>query len=327
MPNGHDRLEWPDEGSELVRRFPERDELELRFGDQLVVRDHQAAVVVHRGRGLDVFGPGRHTLGPLNLPVLTRLSRLPANYRGAIAAAVYFVTMKPYAGVSWASAPPRPDGDPRPAGGVRAAGGARIRVLQPLLFINQLVALRGARTPAEIVAALGEVVADTFRRLVDEGGAAQVPAARPEVAAGLRAHAAEGLLRLGVELQEVTVSDLELDGPASGAAERAADGGGAPSVWSRQVPRPAAEPGPGFALMTPGRVLERFRRDDEGPERVRERRAVACPACHAEVALSSRFCQQCGHQMVPINRCPACATDLPAEARFCFLCGLRLAAP
>ena len=37
-----------------------------------------------------------------------------------------------------------------------------------------------------------------------------------------------------------------------------------------------------------------------------------------------RFCPQCGHQMVLINRCPACATDLPAEARFCFQCGIRL---
>ncbi len=342
MPGGHDKIEWLDDGSELARRLPERGTLEFRLGDQLVVREHQAAVVVHEGRGLDVFGPGRHTFSSLNLPVLTRLLKLPAGHRSAIGAAIYIVTMKPFAGLSWGGDAPFDVADP--ALGritVQAAGTARVRVVQPLLFVNQLVGLRRVETPAAMREALGDVIRATLSALLEEGGVAQVPADRAEVAAGLRARAAEAMLRLGVELQELAVANLELPGaePGSGTGRAAAEGAAAPgaaaspSPWIVKRAKTAGEAGfgspfgQGFGLMTPGLVLERFRRGDDRPEGIHERRVVSCPACHAEVALTSRFCQQCGHQMVLINRCPHCATDLPAEARFCFHCGVRLGPP
>lgn len=337
MPTGHDKIEWVDDGSELARRLPERGTLEFRLGDQLVVREHQAAVVVHDGRGLDVFGPGRHTFASLNLPVLTRLLRLPPGYRSAISATIYIITMKPFAGLQWGGDAPFDVADPALGRiAVRAAGTARVRVVQPLLFVNQVVGLRQIETPAAMREALGEVIRGTLQALLEEGGAGQVPADRAEVAAGLRMRAGEAMLRLGVELQEVTVTSLEL--PDRAARDAAAEPGSAaqsgavpaPSPWSVTRTKTAGEVGlgspfgQGFGLMTPGLVLERFRRGDDRPEGIHERRVVSCPACHAEVALTSRFCQQCGHQMVLINRCPACATDLPAEARFCFHCGVRV---
>lgn len=335
MPAGHEKIEWADDGSELARRLPERGTLEFRLGDQLVVREHQAAVVVHDGRGLDVFGPGRHTFASLNLPVLTRLLRLPPGHRAAISAAFYIVTMKPFAGLQWGGEVPFEVIDPGLGRlSVTAAGAARVRVVQPLLYVNQLVGLRRVETPAGMREAIGEVIRGTLQGLLEEGGVARVPADRAEVAAGLRTRAGDALLRLGVELQEVTVATLEL--PDTGGREAAGAQPGAettPSPWSLTRGRTTGEAGfgspfgQGFGLMTPGLVLERFRRGDDRPEGIHERRVVSCPACHAEVALTSRFCQQCGHQMVLINRCPACATDLPAEARFCFHCGLPLGAP
>jgi membrane protease subunit (stomatin/prohibitin family) len=317
MPAGHDKIEWADDGGQLAHRVPERGTLEFRFGDQLLVRDHQAAVVVHDGRGLDVFGPGRHTFQQVNLPVLTRLLRLPPGYRSAIEAAIYFVSMKPIGQVPWGGAEPVEANDPQ-AGRVafRAAGTLKLRVVQPLLFVNQVIGLRRVEPPG-LLAFLAELLPAAFRSLVEEGGAARVPLAPGEVAAGLKARAAEPMLRLGVELQEVAVSDVDLPGRGTAA--------GGPSPWTARPKSPGeAGFGSAFGLMTPGLALERVRRGDDRPEGIHERRVVSCPSCHSEVALTSRFCQQCGHQMVLINRCPACSTDLPAEARFCFHCGIRL---
>lgn len=333
MPAEHEKIEWADDSSEIARRLPERGTLEIRLGDQLIVREHQAAVVLRDGRGLDVFGPGRHTFASVNLPVLTRLLRLPSGYRSAIDATIYVISMKPIAGLSWGGPAPFEVTDPvLGAVTVRADGGAKVRVVQPLLFVNQVVGLRHADGPAAMQGLLGEVVLGTLRLLLEEGGVAQVPGTPAELAAGLKARAGDALLRLGVELQEVTVSTLELPDTAGRPAGPAAEAGGAPgpSPWAAARGRGPGEAGfgspfgHGFGLMTPGVALERVRRGDDRPEGIHERRVVSCPACHSEVALTSRFCQQCGHQMVLINRCPACATDLPAEARFCFSCGIRL---
>jgi membrane protease subunit (stomatin/prohibitin family) len=333
MPAGHEKIEWADDGSEIARRLPERGTLEFRLGDQLIVREHQAAVVIHEGRGLDVFGPGRHTFAAVNLPVLTRVLRLSAGHRSAISAALYVISMKPIASLPWGGPALFELTDPiRGAVIVRAAGSAKVRVVQPLLFVNQVSRLRGADGPAAMVELLGEVVVGALKTLLAEGGVAQVPSDPAEVAAGLKARAGNALLRLGVELQEVTVSTLDLPNEAVRDAGPAAPGGSAPgpSPWTVTRAKTAGEAGfgspfgHGFGLMTPGVALERIRRSDERPEGIHERRVVNCPACHSEVALTSRFCQQCGHQMVLINRCPACTTDLPAEARFCFHCGIRL---
>ncbi len=333
MPAGHEKIEWADDGSEIARRLPERGTLEFRLGDQLIVREHQAAVVVHEGRGLDVFGPGRHTFAAVNLPVLTRLLRLPAGYRSAINAALYVISMKPIADLPWGGLAPFEVTDPvLGAITVRAMGSAKARVVQPLLFVNQVSRLRGADGPAAMQDLLGEVVLGALRMLLEEGGVARVPGTPAEVAAGLKAWAGDAMLRLGVELLEVTVATLDLPGGTVRDAGPTASGGSAlgPSPWTVTRAKTAGEAGfgspfgHGFGLMTPGVALERVRRGDERPEGIHERRVVSCPACHSEVTLTSRFCQQCGHQMVLINRCPACATDLPAEARFCFHCGIRL---
>lgn len=321
MPPGHERLEWVDDGGAVAHRLPERGTVEFRLGDQLVVRDDQAAVIVHDGRGLDVFGPGRHTFQSVNLPVLTRVLRLPAGYRAAIAATIYFVSMRPLSGVAWGGDAPVEARD-AVAGGValRAAGTMRVRVVQPLLFVNQVIGLRRVE-PSELLAFLAGLVPAALRSLVEEAGLGAVPAAPAEVAAGLKARAAEGMLKLGVELQDLAVADFET--PRAGTPQPAPE---AASPWNAGRAKGAGESrfGAPFGLMTPGLALERIRRGDERPEGIHERRVVACLACHSEVALTSRFCQQCGHQMVVINRCPACSTDLPAEARFCFHCGIRL---
>lgn len=319
MAGKAERLEWNDDGATLAHRLPERGTLDLRYGDPIVVKDHQAAVVAHDGRGLDVFGPGRHTVQPVTVPVLTRVLRVPAGHKSALDAALYFVSMRPLSGVPWGGAPVEAVAPGAGRVTLSAAGAMRIRIVQPLLFVNQVLYLRRVDAAA-IPSFLGEIVPAALRALVEEAGVAAVPPGAQDLSGGLKARAGEGMLRLGVELQDLTVTSASVPGaagvqPASGA-----------SPWATPRARSAGDAGFGspFGLITPGTALERIRRGDERPEGIHERRVVACAACHSEVALTARFCSQCGQQMVLINRCPACATDLPAEARFCFECGIRL---
>src|SRR5918996_6204840 len=271
MAAAHDRLEWVDDGTGVAHRIPERGTVEFRLGDQLVVRDDQAAVIVHEGRGLDVFGPGRHTFQSVNLPVLTRVLKLPAGYRSAIRATVYFVTMRPVAGVPWGGPVDAKD----PVAGrvtLRAAGTMRLRIVQPLLFVNQVIGLRRVEPP-DILSFLGALAPAALRSLVEEAGVAAVPQAPAEVAAGLKARTAEGMLKLGVELQKLAVPDFDVPREAAAAAPEPAA-----SPWATGRTRGEGESkfGAPFGLMTPGLALERTRRGDEGAEGIHERRVVTC---------------------------------------------------
>ena len=73
-----ENLEWFDEtGATLVNRIPEDGSGEIKWGAQLTVRESQAGVFFYKGKAIEAFGPGRHTLKTGNIPILTKIASLP----------------------------------------------------------------------------------------------------------------------------------------------------------------------------------------------------------------------------------------------------------
>ena len=100
-------IEWLDEsGTEIVHRVPEDGSGETKLGAQLIVRDSQAAIFFKSGRGLDVFGPGRHTLSTANLPILTKVLSLPWGFTSPFRAEVVFVNRKTFTNLRWGTKDP-----------------------------------------------------------------------------------------------------------------------------------------------------------------------------------------------------------------------------
>lgn len=353
-------IEWLDEtGTEIVHRVPEEGSGETKLGAQLVVRDSQAAIFVKSGRGLDVFGPGRHTLTTLNLPILTKVLALPWGFTSPFRAEVYFVNQKVFTNLRWGSKDPVAFKD-RELGLVRlrAFGAFTMRVVEPLLFVNSLVGTQGVFATADIEDYLREVIVSRLNDYLGENveSVFDLPRSYDEMGVAVRDRLEADFSKYGIALVDFLVGRITppeevqrmIDGRAGMAAVgdldaylkfRAAnalgDGGGDGGTngngggiggGGRAGSAMELGIGAGLGMILPGMVLRSLRGEPITDPKVLEREGLHCPECHAAVAPDSRFCAHCGHQMVVARKCPRCAKNVTAQANFCSACGVDLGA-
>jgi len=143
----------------IVWRYPESGSGEIKFGAQLVVRESQAAVFFRDGHALDTFGPGRHTLSTLNVPLVTKLLSLPTGFKSPFRAEVMFVNLKTFTNQKWGTSEPILFRDCElQMVRLRAFGMYSFRVANPQVFVNMLVGTLGSFSTGE--------TADFFRNMI-----------------------------------------------------------------------------------------------------------------------------------------------------------------
>jgi membrane protease subunit (stomatin/prohibitin family) len=123
----------------MVWRFP-RYENEIKMGAKLVVRESQVAVFVNEGRIADTYRPGTFTLETQNMPILSTLKGWKYGFHSPFKAEVYFVNTRLFTDLKWGTPNPVIVRDPE-FGMVRlrAFGGYAVRVVDPGLFLKELV--------------------------------------------------------------------------------------------------------------------------------------------------------------------------------------------
>ncbi len=101
-----DVLQWTeDTDGVLAWRYPMED-LEIRYGGKLTVRESQVAVFVNEGKIADVFQPGLYTLTTQTLPVLTYLQNWDKLFQSPFKSDVYFFSTRLQLGRRWGTAQP-----------------------------------------------------------------------------------------------------------------------------------------------------------------------------------------------------------------------------
>ena len=203
-------IEWKDDsGREMVWRFSAGGE--IRLGAQLVVSENQWAVFFRDGKALDTFAAGRHTLTTGNIPLLSRLVGLPFGGTSPFRADVYYVAKKVFTGMRWGTREPVVFRDAELAMvRLRANGNFAARVVDPQLFVNQIVGSQGRYAIDDvegylrdvIVARLNDVLGSTLKTIFD------LPQHYDELAEALKGRVAGDFAKYGLEMTDFFVGAI-----------------------------------------------------------------------------------------------------------------------
>lgn len=362
MSNGNvvflEVLEWFDDtGNRLVHRIPEGGSGEIKFGAQLIVRDSQAGVFFYKGKALEAFGPGRHTLKTANIPLLTKIAAIPWAMTSPLRAEMYFVNMKVFTNLKWGTRDPVAFKDSE-LGLVRlrAFGVFNLQVVQPVLFINKMVGTQGIFETEGVEDYLNRVIVSRFNDYMGEtlDTILNLPSKYDELSEGLARRVQDDFGHFGLAMTHLYVNSITpppevqqaiddrsrmgvfndmnklMQMKAAMAMEKAAgsEGGAGDGM------------GMGLGIMMPAMFAQYFaggaaRGGDgppshggsgasaKGPDAGAETgpAAVACQDCGSDIPVNSRFCSFCGHQQVIFVQCESCGKNLSPNARFCSRCG------
>ncbi|PWH16052.1 MAG: hypothetical protein DDG59_10375 [Anaerolineae bacterium] len=225
MARVFDVIEYPNEmKDELVHRFPESGPGDFRIGSQVIVRETQVAVFFRDGNALDVFGPGRHTITTLNIPLLIeRIGKTFFNERTPFPAEVYFVSMRDFIDRKWGTPQPIIVRNPNMGLGVallQGFGTYGFQVKDPQQFVTQIVGAQGKYRISDIEDRLRAILLSKLSDLLGETTAKHsVPeliGLTEELSAGVRAKAQDDFAALGLTLKAFYIENLK---PSTKSAE------------------------------------------------------------------------------------------------------------
>lgn len=337
-----ENIEWFDEtGEELVHRLPENGSGEIKFGAQLTVRESQAAVLFYKGKACDAFGPGRHTLKTMNLPILTKILSIPWRGDSPLRAEVYMVNLKYFTNLKWGTRNPVAFRD-QELGLIRlrAHGIFNIQVVQPLLFINSLVGTMTTMTTEGVETYLKRVIVSRFNDYLGEqlDTILNLPGQFDELSEDLQKRLTKDFSHFGLRLSQLYITSITppdevqkaiddqsrmnaikdmdkfMQMKAAMAMEKAASTQG----------ESGAGMGMGMGLMLPGMFANAFQNSQNNGSVSRAiPPTTECPDCSGKIPADARFCPACGHQQVVISQCDNCGKNLSPHAKFCPQCGQK----
>jgi membrane protease subunit (stomatin/prohibitin family) len=166
-----DVIEWTDDSRNTIVWRYERRDAAIKYGAKLTVREGQTAVFINEGQLADIFPPGMYMLETRNLPILSTLQAWDHGFQSPFKADVYFVNTRRFTDLKWGTKNPIMLRDPE-FGPVRlrAFGTYTMRVVDPGVFLREIVGTDGHFTTDEITEQLRNIVVTKASQILASSG-------------------------------------------------------------------------------------------------------------------------------------------------------------
>jgi membrane protease subunit (stomatin/prohibitin family) len=321
-------IEWQNAGPDaIVWRYPNED---ITWGAQLIVHEYEMAVFFRDGKAYDVFGPGRHTLTTLNLPLITSLLTRLAGFGGnkPFKATALFISTKVFAG-KWGTRAQTTELAP-----LQVFGQFWFKIGDASLFVNEVIGGQNAYTTEEVNNFLRGFLNEKIIDEISHYDLVTVFTRLDETSVIVKNSLIDYFKRVGIELTDLRFEGIDTTPEYRERLFWLKTGRTAPEeVLRMETVKSAAESlgksGGGGAALGAGMVLIPQIMTPSGAQSAPAAALVICPKCGEKVPATSKFCPNCGTTLTPPSEgaiaCPKCGKSIPANSKFCPECGNKIA--
>lgn len=333
-------IEWTDSTNDtIVYRFPVENK-EIKMGAQLTVRESQVAVFVNEGQIADIFRPGRYTLTPKNLPVLSTINSWAYRFNSPFKSEVYFINTKQFIDQKWGTSNPIMMRDAEfGAIRLRAYGIFSFKAVNPTKFLQEVFGTNEIFDTENIIGQLKRALISGISDILAES---KIPALDLAMHYDELSEAAKSTLdkrfeELGLQLNSLYIENISLPEEVEKVLDKKTSMGVLGNMQqyaqyqAAEAIRDAAQNSDGVAGLGVGLgagnaignlMADAFKNTPQPSQPVQQTNTIACPKCKAQVAADAKFCSSCGNMMTkPKSKCIKCGFELEEGQKFCPECG------